>query len=182
VYDGLSRAVVSKMVLPEMVFISDYHCHPLYIEAIRRSITQYWQEHGRGELLLFSFHGIPLSYCERGDTYPAACVQTMTAVAEALQLKSTEYALSYQSRLGYKPWLQPYTIDFVAQQARGGLKRIDVIAPGFATDCLETLEELQLQNKAAFLAAGGKAFHYIPALNDSADHIALLAALVRERV
>ncbi len=182
VFDGLARALTAKMLIPEIVFIADYYRHPLYIQAISRSITQYWQQHGRGDLLLFSFHGIPISYCERGDTYPEACVQTVAAVAEALQLKSTEYAVSYQSRLGYKPWLQPYTIEFVAQQARAGLKRIDVIAPGFATDCLETLEELQLQNKAVFLAAGGKDFHYIPALNDSEDHIALLAALVREHM
>ena len=182
VFDGLARALAAKMVLPEIVFVADYHRHPLYIQAISRSITNYWQQHGRGDLLLFSFHGIPVSYCERGDTYPQACVQTVAAVVEALQLKPTEYALSYQSRLGYKPWLQPYTIDFLPEQARAGLKRVDVIAPGFATDCLETLEELQLQNKTAFLAAGGKEFHYIPALNDNADHIALLAELVRERV
>lgn len=182
VYDGLARALATKMVLPEIVFVADYHRHPLYIQAISRSITDYWQQHGRGDLLLFSFHGIPVSYCERGDTYPTACEQTVAAVVEALQLKPTEYALSYQSRLGYKPWLQPYTIDFLPEQARAGLKRVDVIAPGFATDCLETLEELQLQNKVAFLAAGGKEFHYIPALNDNADHIALLAALVRERM
>ncbi len=182
VFDGLARAFADKMVLPEIVFVANYHRHPLYIQAISRSITQYWQQHGRGDLLLFSFHGIPVSYCERGDTYPEACVQTVAAVAQMLQLKPTEYALSYQSRLGYKPWLQPYTIEFVAQQARAGLKRIAVIAPGFATDCLETLEELQLQNKAVFLAAGGEAFHYIPALNDSTDHIALLAELVRERL
>lgn len=181
-FDALARALATRMIIPEIIFMKEYYRHPLYIEAISRSITNYWQQHGRGDLLLFSFHGIPVSYCERGDTYPEACVQTVAAVATALQLKPTEYALSYQSRLGYKAWLQPYTIDFVAEQARAGLKRIDVIAPGFATDCLETLEELQLQNKAAFLAAGGKEFHYIPALNDNDDHIALLAALVRENL
>jgi ferrochelatase len=181
-FDALARAMAAKMVIPEIVFIADYYRHPLYIQAISRSITDYWQQHGRGDLLLFSFHGIPVSYCERGDTYPEACMQTVAAVATALQLKPSEYALSYQSRLGYKAWLQPYTIDFVAQQARAGAKRIDVIAPGFATDCLETWEELQIQNKATFLAAGGEEFHYISALNDSDDHIALLAALVHENI
>lgn len=182
VFDGLACALSTKMSLPEMVFIADYHQHPLYVEAISRSITHHWRVHGRGELLVFSFHGIPLSYCERGDPYAKACEETVSAVVNALQLKEGEYALSYQSRLGYKPWLQPYTIDFLTQKAREGVKKIDVIAPGFATDCLETLEELEVQNNKAFLEAGGEVFHYIPALNDHADHIALLTALVRERL
>ncbi len=182
VFDGLARALSAKMSLPEMVFVADYHQHPLYVEAISLSIANHWRVHGRGELLVFSFHGLPLSYCKRGDPYATACEETVGAVVNALQLKEGEYALSYQSRLGYKPWLQPYTIDFVAQKAREGVKRIDVIAPGFATDCLETLEELEVQNNQAFLEAGGEVFHYIPALNDNADHIALLTALVRERL
>lgn len=182
VFDGLARAFISKMIVPEIVFINAYYRHPLYVEAISRSIAHHWRLHGRGELLVFSFHGIPLSYCERGDPYSTACEETLAAVVESLQLKEGEYALSYQSRLGYKPWLQPYTIDFLAQKAREGIKKIDVIAPGFATDCLETLEELEFGNKAAFLQAGGEVFQYIPALNDSPDHIALLASLVKERL
>ena len=132
--------------------------------------------------MVFSFHGIPLSYCEHGDPYAKACEETVQAVAQTLQLNETDYALTYQSRLGYKPWLQPYTMAFLSQQARAGVERVDVIAPGFAADCLETLEELAIQNRAAFLNAGGQKFHYIPALNDQAEHIALLAALVRERL
>lgn len=182
VFDGLARALSTRMRLPEMAFVAAYHQHPLYVEAISRSIARHWRVHGRGELLLFSFHGLPLSYCERGDPYPKACEETVAAVVNTLQLKEGEYALSYQSRLGYKPWLQPYTIDFLTQKAREGVKRVDVIAPGFATDCLETLEELEVQNNQAFLQAGGEVFHYIPALNDSVDHIALLASLVRERL
>lgn len=182
VFDGLARALIPRMVLPEIVFVADYHQHPLYIEAISLSIANHWRVHGRGELLVFSFHGLPLSYCERGDPYATACEETVAAVVNTLQLKEDEYALSYQSRLGYKPWLQPYTIDFIAQKAREGVRRIDVIAPGFAVDCLETLEELELRNREAFLQAGGEVFQYIPALNDNADHIALLAALVKERL
>lgn len=182
VFDGLARTLAPKMTLPEIVFITEYHRHPLYIEAISQSIANHWRVHGRAALLVFSFHGLPLSYCQRGDPYPKACEETVAAVARTLQLKEGEYALTYQSRLGYKPWLQPYTIDFLAQKARAGLRSVDVIAPGFAADCLETLEELELRNKAAFLKAGGEAFHYIPALNDSADHIDLLAALVKARL
>ena len=182
VFDGLSRALTHQMIVPEIIFVKEYHRHPLYIQALSLSIQHHWQQQGRGELLVFSFHGLPQSYCERGDTYAKACEETMLAVAQTLKLKEHEYALCYQSRLGYKPWLQPYTIEFLPQKARSGVKRVDVIAPGFAADCLETLEELNIQNREAFLNAGGETFHYIPALNDSIDHIALLTMLVRARL
>lgn len=182
VFDGLARAFRSKMVLPEIIFVRGYHRHPLYIQAIASSIEAHWQAQGRGELLLFSFHGLPVSYCMRGDPYSKACEETVAAVAAVLNLKKEEYALTYQSRFGAQPWLQPYTMEFLSQKARAGLKHVDVIAPGFAVDCLETLEELALQNKAAFLQSGGETFHYIPALNDSKEHIALLQTLVEARL
>ncbi len=179
VFDGLARIFKKQMHIPELIFINQYHLHPLYIKALSQSIHDHWQSQGRSDLLLFSFHGIPVSYCERGDPYARACAETVEAVAKALNLSEKDYALSFQSRLGRQVWLQPYTLDFVQACAQRGIRSLDVIAPGFSVDCLETLEELDMQNREAFMAAGGEKFSYIPALNDQSAHIELLAELIR---
>jgi ferrochelatase len=164
--------------VPELHFLRDYHDHPLYIQALKTSILTFWQTHGTPDKLMLSFHGLPQRYIKQGDPYLAQCQRTTQLLAEALQLNPDQFILSFQSRVGREPWLQPYTDDALTQLAQSGTERIHVICPGFACDCLETLEEINLNYRKVFLKAGGKAFEYIPCLNTETTHIALLKDLL----
>jgi ferrochelatase len=176
-FDAIADLLKTWRWLPELRFVAQYHDEPGYIEALVHSIREYWLAHGQPDRLLFSFHGIPQAYFLAGDPYHCQCQLTARLVAEALSLRSEQWRVTFQSRLGPKQWLKPYTDAQLGEWAKAGVARVDLICPGFAADCLETLEENAIRNRELFLQAGGKTLNYIPALNDRPDHIAALADL-----
>lgn len=178
VIDAVADAMRALRWPPELRLINDYHDDPAHIEALARSIEHWWAANGRGERLLLSFHGIPERYVRSGDPYHQQCLATAQALRQRLALDEGQLVVSFQSRVGREQWLQPYTDGTVRALAAQGVKRLDVACPGFAVDCLETLEEIAMQNREFFLAAGGEDLRYIPALNDSPDQVDSLAALV----
>ena len=159
-------------------FIEDYHLHPSYLAALEESVRAHWAEKGRGERLLFSFHGLPKRYCDRGDPYATQCHATARALAERLGCGAREWAIAFQSRVGSGEWLRPYTDELLTEWGRRGIGHVQVLCPGFAADCLETLEEIAIGERARFRRAGGQRLDYIPALNEEARHIEALADLV----
>ncbi|RMH59677.1 MAG: ferrochelatase, partial [Zetaproteobacteria bacterium] len=173
-----SAALARWRDIPDLVFISRYYDHPAYIEALATRIERYWAEHGRPDRLLCSFHGIPERYARAGDPYPEECRQTVRLLRSRLQLAESQIKLSFQSRFGREPWLQPYTDETLRAWGRQGLARADVVCPGFSADCLETLEEIAMENRDVFLTAGGGEYHYIPALNADDAHIACIKQIV----
>ncbi|PHS73502.1 MAG: ferrochelatase [Cycloclasticus sp.] len=160
--------------------IMDYHDKGAYIEALAASVKQHWADKGRGECLVISFHGVPEKMIRQGDPYLAQCTKTAELLVDELNLKPLEWRLVFQSRFGKAKWIQPYCVDVLEGLAEEGMETIDVICPGFSADCLETLEEMALQNRDVFLAAGGDNYRYIPALNDNAGHIQMLHQLVED--
>ena len=164
--------------IPEFRMIQHYADDSGYIRALAASIREYRAEHGSGELLLFSFHGVPRRYLDNGDPYHCLCHKTARLVAEELGLGSDEWMVTFQSRFGSEPWLQPYTDETIQSLGRKGMRRIDAVCAGFSADCLETIEEIAGENREYFEEAGGEALHYIPCLNDREDHIEALADLV----
>ncbi len=182
VFDAVARALAPCFYLPEIRQINEYYQHPAYINAVVHSIKQHWAEKGRGEHLVFSFHGIPEKYREKGDPYPEQCHVTAKAVVQILALKDSEWTLAFQSRFGPAPWVKPYTDETLKALAEKGIAQVDVICPGFAVDCLETLEEIAIQAKALFCEAGGKTLNYIPALNHSTLHVDALSQIVSDAV
>jgi ferrochelatase len=162
------------------VSIRDYHRDPRWVRAIADSIRAHWAAHGRGDRLVFSFHGLPQRLVDAGDPYATQCEAGVAAIAEALALQPGDYRLTYQSRFGREQWLEPATVDVLGALAREGVRKVDVVCPGFAVDCLETLEEIAMQNAEVFRAAGGDALRYIPCLNDAPAHADALAALATE--
>ncbi|MCY0965976.1 ferrochelatase [Parathalassolituus penaei] len=180
VHDRLAKGLQRCPHLPEMHWVMKYFDHPLYIKALGNSVREYWAEHGRGDRLLMSFHGIPERYERNGDPYPRQCRQTAAALAAELGLADNQWLCSFQSRFGREEWVKPYTDKTLESWGADKIGRVDVISPAFASDCLETLEELDVENRHAYMHAGGSDYHYIPCLNDKPDHIALLATLVEE--
>ena len=164
--------------VPSLRFTSGYHDNEKYISALSSSILNHFDKKGKPEKLLFSFHGMPQRYLEEGDPYYCFCHKTARLVAEKIQLKKDEYELCFQSRFGREPWLKPYTDDVLDDCVKDGVKKIAIISPGFSVDCLETLEEIEIQYKKLFLELGGEDFSYIPCLNDSTDHISLISKLI----
>ena len=167
--------------VPQLQLIKDYHDHPLYIEALAQSVERYWQAHGRADKLLMSFHGIPKPYADKGDPYPEQCRTTAVLLADRLGLASDAWAISFQSRFGAQEWLKPYTDELLAEWGQAGVS-VQVMSPAFSADCLETLEELAVENRDHFLQAGGKSYDYIPALNTDPLHIDMMADLVKWRL
>ena len=180
IYDKLSDLLKQCPHLPEMRWIRDFHDNPGYIDALAQSCQQQWQEHGQSEKLLMSFHGVPERYTRKGDPYEHQCRRTAKLLAEKLALEPDQWACCFQSRFGREEWVKPYTDHTLTQWGKDGVKSVDIICPAFSADCLETLEEIQLENKEVFLAAGGQDYHYIPALNDNPDHIKMLSQLVQQ--
>jgi protoporphyrin/coproporphyrin ferrochelatase len=168
--------------IPELRFIRNYHDHDAYIQALKHSILHYWQSNGRPEKLVMSFHGLPKAFLLRGDPYHCECYKTARLLAEQLGLSKDQYMVTFQSRLGRAEWLQPYTAPSVQALGKQGLKRIDVVCPGFIADCLETLEEIAIEVKQDFLNAGGKEFHYIPCLNESQEWMHGLAEIAEQHL
>lgn len=179
-FDAVTHELQTWRWLPEMRFINHYHDFPPYIQALAGSVRNYWSEHGQPERLVMSFHGIPEDYFHAGDPYHCECQKTGRLLAAALDLPAERWLLTFQSRLGPKQWLQPYTDKTLRALGKEGVKNVHVICPGFSADCLETLEEISLQNREIFLAAGGKDFGYIPCLNEEPAHVTALAQLAEQ--
>lgn len=176
-FDAVTAWLAKQRNLPSVTLIKDYHQHPLYIQALAESVRDYQQQHGQPDKLLMSFHGIPQPYADKGDPYPQQCHQTARLVATALNLQPHQWAISFQSRFGKQEWVKPYTSELLESWGKQGIGHIQVLSPAFSADCLETLEELALENQHIFLIAGGRQYEYIPALNANPLHIALFAAL-----
>ncbi len=181
-FDATAAILKKWRLIPELRMINHYHDDPGYITALAGSIRQHWQTHPKPEKLLFSFHGLPHAYLLAGDPYHCECHKTARLVATTLGLQADEWQLTFQSRFGPKKWLQPYTDVTLKTLATNGIKHVQIICPGFAADCLETLEEIELQNRAFFIAAGGDKFSYIPALNDTDSHIDVLCTIIQKHL
>ena len=160
--------------------IREYHVDPGYIAALAASVQEHWAREARADELLMSFHGLPQRAVDRGDPYADQCRATAKALAEALGLTSNQWRITFQSRFGAAKWIQPYTQPSLEEMARAGIASVDVICPGFAADCVETLEEIAMECRHAFLANGGKEFRYIPCLNERQDWIETIARLAGE--
>ena len=182
VFDAVTNVLQRWRWVPDLQFITSYHTEPAYIAALAASITEHWQQAGRGEKLFFSFHGLPHHYFMQGDPYFCQCHATARLVATALGLADTAWQVVFQSRFGRARWLEPYADLTLQMAAQSGLRNVDVVCPGFAADCLETLEEMALQNRELFLKAGGEALRYIPALNARPEHITALSGLLQRHL
>jgi ferrochelatase len=181
VIDIVARYLLKSRRVPDIRIVSDYCERPEYLDAVAACIREQLPA-GSNDRLLFSFHGIPQSYAERGDPYPGCCEATARGIAQRLALAEGTWEIAFQSRFGRQPWLQPYLDQRLAALPGEGVEGVRVVCPGFATDCLETLEEVAVENRDAFFEAGGKRYEYIPALNDSPAHARLLANLVGEHI
>lgn len=182
VFDAVTREMRGWRWLPEMRFINQYHDDPGYIAALADSVRAYQAEHGPSQRLVMSFHGLPQAYFDAGDPYYCHCQKTARLLAESLGLAPEDYAVTFQSRLGVKAWLQPYTDEYLQGLPAQGIRHVQVICPGFSADCLETLEEVAMENREHFLAKGGESYDYIPCLNDGEGHIAFLQGLVQRHL
>jgi ferrochelatase len=182
VFDAVAQWGLRTRHLPEFRFVNRYHDHPGYILALADRIRSHWATHGRGERLVLSFHGVPKRTLMLGDPYHCECLKTARLLREALGLSQSECVVTFQSRFGKAEWLQPYTEPTLQELARQGVRRVDVACPGFTSDCLETLEEIQQEAHEAFLAAGGQHFSYIPCLNDSAPWAQALADIAQQHL
>lgn len=180
VWDELGRILAKKRQIPGITFIRDYAEEQAYITALANSVRASFALHGEPDLLLLSYHGIPQRYADEGDSYPQRCRDTTRELVSALELPPEKVMMTFQSRFGREPWLTPYTDETMKMLGEKGVKHIQVMSPGFAADCLETLEEIAVQNREFFLEAGGEKYEYIPALNDSPDHIEMMVSLTEK--
>ncbi|MFH7765623.1 ferrochelatase [Acinetobacter sp. BSP-28] len=178
-YDAVAKWILTQRNLPGLSIIRDYYQHPAFIQALAQSVRDYQATHGQPEKLLMSFHGIPQPYADKGDPYADRCRITAQLLADALGLSEEQWAISFQSRFGKQEWVKPYTDALLEEWGKQGVKSVQVMSPAFSADCLETLEELALQNAEMFQSAGGGEYAYIPALNSRPDHIALLSTLLQ---
>jgi ferrochelatase len=176
VFDEVPAILAELGWEPELHLVSHYYDEPGWVHSIASSIRNFQLKHGKAEKLLFSMHGIPQRLVDAGDPYEKQCRQSVSAVAEVLKLEE-ECQITFQSRVGREPWLQPYTDEVIKNLAESGIKHIQVISPGFSVDCLETLEEIAIRYRDLFIEAGGEKFEYIPALNDSEAHVNVLASV-----
>jgi len=181
-FDEVARFMQRARNVPEIRMVRNFHDHPSYIAALAAQVREYWAANGRPDKLLMSFHGLPKFSLTRGDPYHCECRKTGRLIAAALRLPESHWQLSFQSRFGRAEWLQPYTLSTLQEYARNGTRRVDVMCPGFVADCLETLEEIGMEGRDAFLAAGGKEFHFIPCLNEREDWIHALADIALQHL
>ncbi len=182
VFDAVYHWADRVRTIPELRFINRYHDDAGYISALAQRIRTHWQAHGQSDQLVMSFHGVPERTLHLGDPYHCECHKTARLLAQELGLTKEQYTVTFQSRFGKAKWLEPYTEPTVIRMAQAGVKRIDVVCPGFTSDCLETLEEIAQEVREAFLHAGGQAFHYIPCLNDSAAWIEAMGQLTQQHL
>ncbi len=181
-FDAIARDFMKRRWLPDFRFISHYPDYPPYIEAMAKRIEHHWAEHGRHQKLVLSYHGVPMKYLKKGDPYHCECHKTSRLLANRLGLDKDQYMTTFQSRFGAEEWLKPYTDETLKSLPDQGVESIDVFCPGFSSDCLETIEEINEENRHYFMEAGGKGFSYIPALNDSPAHIEALVKLVEDNL
>jgi len=181
-FDAVAAELSGWRSLPELRMVRSYHDHPGYIAALAAAVREAWADGSRPAKLILSFHGIPQRYADAGDPYPRECWRTARLLAAELGLPRRGWALTFQSRFGREPWLTPYTDRTLETLGRKGFDGIDVVCPGFAADCLETLEEIAVTNREGFEHAGGTGYRYIPALNDRRDHIEALATITLEHM
>ncbi|MFA5630574.1 MAG: ferrochelatase [Porticoccaceae bacterium] len=181
-FEALAADFSQRRWLPELRFINQYHDFAPYISACADAIRDHWQQHGQADKLVLSFHGVPKFHSERGDPYFLQCQRTSQLIAENLGLAAGNVITTFQSRFGKAEWLQPYTDKTLQSLPAQGVRSVAVFCPGFSADCLETLEEIAVENRQYFLAAGGETFHYIPALNAASAHIDALAALIERHL
>jgi ferrochelatase len=181
-FDAIAEDFTQRRWLPDLRFISHYHDRPAYIDAVAAKIEKHWQVHERAQLLMFSFHGVPQSYLDNGDPYHCECHKSARLIAERLGLGIDEYKVVFQSRFGREEWLRPYCDETLKTLPGEGVKSVQMVCPGFSSDCLETIEEIGVENRDYFLNAGGERYEYIPALNDDAEHITMLTDLIRENM
>ncbi len=181
-FDAVCLELSGRRWIPALRMITHYHDHPGYLKALANSVRNYRKTHGQSEVLLMSFHGIPQAYFEAGDPYPCECRKTARLLAEQLGLDEDAWRISFQSRFGPRQWLQPYTDHALTSLAQTGTRNVQVICPGFSVDCLETLEEIAMQNRDVFINAGGENYGYIPCLNDDDEHIRVLANIIGDNV
>lgn len=180
--DAVNAVLARMRNVPEVRWVKHFHDHPLYIQSVVKSVQEFWAASGRPAKLLMSFHGLPKFSLERGDPYHCECHKSARLIGEALGLKPDQYVVTFQSRFGRAEWLKPYTLDAMTQLGKEKTRRLDVICPGFVSDCLETLEEIAIENKAAFLQAGGGDFNYIPCLNERPQWIQALMQIIKENL
>lgn len=180
VFDAVGTVLRQWRHLPSLHIVRDYHQSDGYLDALANSVREHWNHHPKNDRLVMSFHGTPQRYSDAGDPYRRQCETTARLLAERLGLDESEWLLTFQSRFGKATWLTPYTDKTLEALAKDGTLSVDVICPGFAADCLETLEEIAKENAEIFLGAGGQSFQYIPCLNDRSDHIAALAAVLED--
>ncbi len=190
VFDAVYTWAAKVRRIPELRFVNNYHDHPDYIKALASRINGYWKQHGKPDKLVLSFHGVPERTLHLGDTYHCECYKTARLLGEALGLGKEQMQLTFQSRFGKAKWLEPYTEPTLIAMAKAGVKRVDVVCPGFTVDCLETLEEINMEARETFLHAGagsaapvdGRSFHYIPCLNDSTEWVRGLSAIAQQHL
>ena len=181
-FDAIAQSLTKRRAIPELRFIKNYHDFQPYIDALANKIDKHWQQHGRADKLIFSYHGIPKRYLTNGDPYHCECYKTSRLVAEKLGLNEDEYMTTFQSRFGREEWLKPYTDHTLQALPAQGVKSLQVVCPGFSSDCLETIEEIGEENRDYFLEAGGERFEYIEALNSDESHINALTQLIESNL
>jgi ferrochelatase len=182
VFDAVYQWAQTCRNIPELRFVNRYHDHADYIEALAASVERHWKKNGRPDKLVMSFHGVPERTLKLGDPYHCECFKTARLLGTRLGLSKENYQVTFQSRLGRAKWLEPYTEPTLIAMGQAGVKRVDVLCPGFTSDCLETLEEINMEAREAFLNAGGKVFHYIPCLNDDPEWITALCNVTQQHL
>ncbi|RTR39445.1 ferrochelatase [Shewanella canadensis] len=181
VFDAIAAEFKGWRDIPETRFNKEYYQDPTYIQALASSVKSHWKQHGQADVLLMSFHGVPVRYVNEGDPYQAQCQATALLLAQALGLKDEQWKLCFQSQFGKEEWLTPYTDKLLESLPEKGVKSVDIMCPAFAADCLETLEEISIGGKESFIESGGERYRFIPCLNDNDPHIELLAKLITEQ-
>ena len=181
-FDAVAASLATKRLIPELRFINHYHDFPEYIQAVADKIRQHWEINGRADKLIFTYHGIPKRYLLNGDPYHCECYKTSRLLAENLGLNEEEYLVTFQSRFGREEWLQPYTDKTLIALAEQGVKSVQLVCPGFSADCLETIEEIEVENRDYFLEAGGSRYEYIQALNAESSHIDMMEKLLEQHL
>jgi ferrochelatase len=181
-FDAIAKTFTQLRWVPELQFINGYHKSEAYIEALCTTIKRHIEEHGQPDKFVFSYHGTPERYLKNGDPYHCFCHQTTRLVREKLGFDEAQVMTTFQSRFGREPWLQPYTDKTLEQIPEDGVKHVAVICPGFSSDCLETIEEINMEARESFIESGGEQFHYIPCLNDDPVHIDALVSILEKRL
>jgi len=181
-FDAISHDFTQRRWIPDMRFISHYHDNPEYISVLADKVKKHWDEHGKADKLILSYHGIPKRYLTNGDPYHCECHKTSRLLAEALGLNKDQYMTTFQSRFGREEWLKPYTDETLKSLPEQGVKSVQIMCPGFSADCLETIEEIGEENREYFIESGGERFEYIEALNSDSSHIEMLFNIIKSNL